>query len=100
MKSIIAAGILLASAPAAIAGPYVNIENNAGSTGVEFDMSVLESHVGYEGELGENSAFYVQGGPYGPKVPGGGSNPFRTAKSNQNKRVASRVFGDKKSKGS
>ena len=63
MKSIIAAGILLASAPAAIAGPYVNIENNAGSTGVEFDMSVLESHVGYEGELGENSAFYVQGGP-------------------------------------
>ena len=41
-----------------------------------------------------------KGGPYGPKVPGGGSNPFRTAKSNQNKRVASRVFGDKNSKGS
>jgi outer membrane autotransporter protein len=63
MKSIIAAGILLASGSAAIAGPYVNIENNAGSTGVEFDKSVLEKHVGYEGSLGENSSFYVQGGP-------------------------------------
>ena len=54
-----AAAILSTSA---VAGPYVNIENNAGSTGVEFDKSVLEKHVGYEGALGESSSFYVQGG--------------------------------------
>lgn len=47
----------------AVAGPYANIENNAGSTGVEFDMSVLETHVGYEGELGSKTSWYVQGGP-------------------------------------
>jgi hypothetical protein len=63
MKSIIASGLLLSfSTTAAIAGPYVNIENNAGSTGVEFDKSVLEKHVGYEGALGESSSYYVQGG--------------------------------------
>ena len=64
MKSIIASGLLLGMAHgAAIAGPYVNIENNAGSTGVEFDKSVLETHAGYEGYLGESSSWYVQGGP-------------------------------------
>ena len=62
MKSIIASGILLSLATPSFAGPYVNIENNAGSTGVEFDKSVLEKHVGYEGALGESSSYYVQGG--------------------------------------
>jgi outer membrane autotransporter protein len=33
MKSIIATGILLGFGTAAVAGPYVNIENNAGLTG-------------------------------------------------------------------
>jgi hypothetical protein len=62
MKSIIASGILLSLATPSFAGPYVNIENNAKSTGVEFDKSVLEKHVGYEGALGESSSYYVQGG--------------------------------------
>ena len=59
--AILPAAAILA-APA-VAGPYVNIENNAGSTGVEFDKSVLETHAGYEGYLGRNSSYYIQGGP-------------------------------------
>ena len=53
MKSIIAAGILLASSTApAFAGPYANIENNAGWVGKEFGSSVTEVHAGYEFENG------------------------------------------------
>jgi len=59
--AILPAAAILA-APA-VAGPYVNIENNAGSTGVKFDKSVIETHAGYEGSLGESSSWYVQGGP-------------------------------------
>lgn len=60
MKSIIAAGILLASSTApAFAGPYANIENNAGWVGKEFGSSVTEVHAGYEFENG----FFLQGGP-------------------------------------
>ena len=63
MKSIIAAGILLASAPAAIAGPYVNVETNSNRYGNDYLGSVIETHVGYEGELGDLADYYVQGGP-------------------------------------
>ena len=59
MKSIIAAGILLASGSAAVAGPYANIENNAAFTGKEFSAAVTDVHVGYEFESG----LYLQGGP-------------------------------------
>ena len=64
MKSIIASGLLLGMAHgAAIAGPYANIESNSGYTGSDFDGSVIEIHKGYEGELGENGSWFVQGGP-------------------------------------
>lgn len=64
MKSIIAAGLLLGmSHGAAIAGPYVNVENNAGFTGSEYNGNVTEFHVGYEGDLGEDASYYVQAGP-------------------------------------
>ena len=59
MKSI---AILLATsfvAAPAIAGPYGNIENNAGWTGNDFSSSVTEVHAGYEFENG----IYLQGGP-------------------------------------
>ena len=62
MKSIIAAGFLLGCAQGAIAGPYVNVENNAGFLGSEFGGTVTDFHVGYEGEAGPTS-FYIQGGP-------------------------------------
>ena len=64
MKSIIAAGILLASAPAAIAGPYVNIESNSGRYGNDYTGTLIETHAGYEGQIGESPAsYYIQGGP-------------------------------------
>ena len=63
MKSIIAAGILLASAPAAIAGPYVNVETNAGWAGTKYNGQLTDIHLGFERDLGENSDWYIQGGP-------------------------------------
>ena len=63
-KSVFAASAALSmSAGAAFAGPYVNIENNAGFTGSDFEGSVTETHLGFESALGENAAWYIQGGP-------------------------------------
>ena len=60
MKSIIAAGALLAiSAPAYAGDTYVNVENNAGFSGGDFQAALTELHVGYEFDNG----VYVQGGP-------------------------------------
>ena len=64
MKALfLAAAASILAAPAAIAGPYVNAETNVGYTGNDFNGSVTDLHVGYEGGLGENASFYVQGGP-------------------------------------
>ena len=64
MKSIIAAGILLASGSAAIAGPYVNLESNSGRIGNEYTGTLIELHKGYEGQIGDSDAgYYVQAGP-------------------------------------
>jgi hypothetical protein len=58
-----AAAAALAFAPAAaLAGPYVNVETNAGWTGTNYTGAATDFHVGYEGELGESAAWYVQGG--------------------------------------
>ena len=63
IKSTFAA---LAAAPlfagAAVAGPYVNVETNAGWTGSDYNGAATDLHVGYDGELGERSTWYVQGG--------------------------------------
>ena len=50
------------AAPAAIAGPYANIENNAGWTGSSFGATTTDFHVGYEGSTGV-LGYYIQGGP-------------------------------------
>ena len=64
IKSVFAAA---AAAPflatAALAGPYVNVETNAGWTGGDYTGAATDLHVGYEGALGEDAAWYVQGGP-------------------------------------
>ena len=52
---------LIAAAPA-VAGPYVNIENNAGFTGSDFNGHVTDFHVGYENG-GSVGSWYIQGGP-------------------------------------
>jgi hypothetical protein len=63
IKTAFAAAAALAFAPAAaLAGPYVNVETNAGWTGTDYTGAVTDFHVGYEGELGESAAWYVQGG--------------------------------------
>jgi len=64
IKSVFAAAAALSmSAGAAFAGPYVNVENNAGFAGSDYTGAVTETHVGFDGALGESSAWYVQGGP-------------------------------------
>ena len=47
---------------AALAGPYVNVETNAGWTGADYTGATTDFHVGYEGALGESASYYVQGG--------------------------------------
>ena len=63
IKSVIAlaAAAPLMAAPA-LAGPYVNVEANAGWTGDDYTGATTDIHVGYEGEIGAAS-YYVQGGP-------------------------------------
>ena len=65
IKSVIAAA---AAAPlfatAALAGPYVNVETNAGWAGDDYTGATTDLHVGYEGAIGDgDAAWYVQGGP-------------------------------------
>ena len=50
------------AAPAAFAGPYVNVETNAGWTGSEYNGAATDLHLGYEGVFGETGSYYVQGG--------------------------------------
>jgi len=64
IKSVFAATAALSmSAGAAFAGPYVNVEANSGWVGSDYAGTVTEAHVGYNGELGEDASWYVQGGP-------------------------------------
>lgn len=64
IKSVFAALSATAlSAGAALAGPYVNVETNAGWVGDDYSGAVTDLHVGYEGDLGENAGYYIQGGP-------------------------------------
>jgi len=62
-KSVFAASAaLFASAGAALAGPYVNVETNAGWVGDDYSGATTDIHVGYEGEVG-SASYYVQAGP-------------------------------------
>ena len=64
IKSVFAA---VAAAPvlagAAFAGPYVNVETNAGWVGDDYSAATTDLHVGFEGDLGESAGYYVQAGP-------------------------------------
>lgn len=63
IKTVFAAtAALFASAGAAFAGPYVNVEANAGWSGSNYAGTTTDAHVGYEGALGESASYYVQGG--------------------------------------
>lgn len=59
MKTLtIFSALLFAAAPAAVAGPYANVEMNSGYSGSDFTGSATDIHVGYEGDN-----WYVQAGP-------------------------------------
>ena len=64
IKTFIALAATTASvaAPAAFAGTYVNVEANSGFTGTDYEGTVTDIHIGYEGG-NETYGFYVQGGP-------------------------------------
>jgi len=64
IKTLIALAATTASVagPAAFAGTYVNVEANSGFTGTDYEGSVTDLHIGYEGG-NETHTFYVQGGP-------------------------------------
>ena len=57
----LAAAAPLMAAPA-LAGPYVNVETNAGWTGGDYTGATTDLHVGYEDALGEAASYYVQVG--------------------------------------
>ena len=63
MKVLIAAGAASFLAAPAFAGPYVNVEANAGYSGNDYNSATTEFHVGYEGPIGEDAGYYVQAGP-------------------------------------
>ena len=64
IKSVFAATAALSmSAGAALAGPYVNVETNAGWVGDDYSGAVTDLHVGYEDGIGDSAAWYIQGGP-------------------------------------
>ena len=63
IKTVFAATAALSvSAGAAVAGPYVNVETNAGWVGDDYTAATTDLHVGFEGEAGVAS-YYVQAGP-------------------------------------
>lgn len=80
MKSIIASGLLLGMTHgAAIAGPYVNVENNAGFYGYDFGTAVTDYHLGFEGEAG-SVGYYIQGGASTFAPDGGSAETLPTGK--------------------
>ncbi len=81
IKSVFAAtAALFASAGAAFAGPYVNVETNAGWTGSEYNGAGTDVHVGYEGAFSEAGSFYVQGGATVLTPDGGDSDTVPSGK--------------------
>ena len=62
MKKFIAILAAAALGTPAVAGPYVNVENNAGFTGSNFNGHVTDFHLGYESG-NEVGSYYIQAGP-------------------------------------
>ena len=59
----LAAAAALVAPSAALAGPYVNVEANAGWTGSDYNSTTTDFHVGYEGALGESCLLYTSPSP-------------------------------------
>jgi len=62
-KAFLVAAAAFVSGSAAFAGPYVNIENNAGFLGSDYAGSVTDLAIGYDTQLGEKATLGAQIGP-------------------------------------
>ena len=72
IKSLIVSGAVAFAAALGspvLAGPFLNIENNAGYNGGDHLGSTTDFHVGFDGSSGVYS-YYVQGGPAYTKLQG------------------------------
>ena len=58
----LSAASVFAAAPA-MAGSYANVEANSSFQDGDYSSTRIDTHYGWEGELGESSKYYVQGGP-------------------------------------
>ena len=63
MKAFVVGSAALISGSAAVAGPYVNVENNAGFLGSDYAGSVTDLAIGYSADLGDNTTVGAQVGP-------------------------------------
>ena len=63
MKTILLSSLAVFAAAPAFAGPYVNVEANSKVNGGDYDSTLIETHVGFEGNLGDKTKWYIQGGP-------------------------------------
>ena len=86
-----AAAVAFAAPGAALAGPYVNVEANSGWTGSNYNGTVTDAHVGYEGELGESTSWYVQGGASLVSPDGGETDTVPSGKAGLGIAVTERV---------
>jgi len=73
MKTILLSTAAVFAAAPVLAGPYVNVEANSSFKGTDYSSTLIEKHIGYEGELGEDTTWFVQGGPALEFVDGSGT---------------------------
>ena len=59
----LAVAAALVGGSAAYAGPYINVENNAGFLGSDYAGSVTDLAIGYDIGLGDNATVGAQVGP-------------------------------------
>ena len=78
--SALSAVTLIAAAPAAIAGPYLESETNIGWQDGKYGSALTEVHVGFEDSLGKNSAWYIQAGPAFRSTDGEGTEYLASGK--------------------
>lgn len=65
LKTALIAGAALGvlHGTAAHAGVYANVEANSAFADSDYQQTLLETHVGWENDLGEDASWYIQGGP-------------------------------------
>ena len=61
-KALASLAALVASSPAAFAGPYVNYETNVSFAGSDYTASLHELHIGFQGST-DYVDYYLQAGP-------------------------------------